>query len=86
MYSALDQQSSRLCLLSGKTYYIALHYAGKRLRPPFLQALSKRVHYGKFVAEAKFLEQREEYTELIRRQDSNAIMDLLTNAAVEKQA
>ena len=50
-----------------------------------LQALSKRVHYGKFVAEAKFLEQREEYTKLIKRRDSDAIMDLLTNAAVEKQ-
>lgn len=50
-----------------------------------LQALSKRVHYGKFVAEAKFLDHREEYSELIRRQDSDAIMDLLTNKAVEKQ-
>ena len=49
------------------------------------QALSKRVHYGKFVAEAKFLAQRQEYTELIRRQDSAAIMDLLTNKVVEKQ-
>jgi chorismate mutase len=49
------------------------------------QALSKRVHYGKFVAEAKFLDHREEYSELIRRQDSDAIMDLLTNKAVEKQ-
>lgn len=51
----------------------------------YAQALSKRVHYGKFVAEAKFLEQRPEYTELIREQDSNAIMALLTNEAVEKQ-
>ena len=50
-----------------------------------LQALSKRVHYGKFVAEAKFLAQRKEYSDLIRRQDSQGIMDLLTNKAVEKQ-
>lgn len=51
----------------------------------WLQALSKRVHYGKFVAEAKFLEQREKYTQLIKRGDSDAIMDLLTNKGVEKQ-
>ena len=37
------------------------------------------------MAEAKFLAQRQEYTELIRRQDSAAIMELLTNKAVEKQ-
>ena len=43
------------------------------------------MHYGKFVAEAKFLAQRKEYSDLIRRQDSQAIMDLLTNKAVEKQ-
>lgn len=29
------------------------------------QALSKRIHYGKFVAEAKFVAQTEEYTQLI---------------------
>lgn len=43
------------------------------------------MHYGKFVAEAKFLEQREEYSELIRRRDAEGIMSLLTNKAVEKQ-
>ena len=56
------------------------------LNGPVLQALSKRVHYGKFVAEAKFLEQRAKYSELIERQDSAAIMKLLTNKTVEKQA
>jgi len=55
------------------------------MRPTSTQALSKRVHYGKFVAEAKFLAQREEYSDLIRRQDSGAIMGLLTNKAVEQQ-
>ena len=50
-----------------------------------VQALSKRVHYGKFVAEAKFLAQTAEYTELIRKQDGAGIMELLTNKAVEKQ-
>ena len=48
-----------------------------------LQALSKRIHYGKFVAESKFRKQAAEYTELIRREDGDAIMDLLTDRAVE---
>ena len=47
------------------------------------QALSKRIHYGMFVAEAKFRKQAGEYTELIRRQDGGAILDLLTDRAVE---
>lgn len=36
-----------------------------------------------FVAEAKFRKQTEQYSELIRRQDSAAILDLLTDRAVE---
>ena len=35
-----------------------------------MQALSKRIHYGKFVAEAKFLAQTQKYTELIKAQVS----------------
>ena len=48
-----------------------------------LQALSKRIHYGKFVAESKFRKQTAEYTELIQREDADAIMELLTDRAVE---
>ncbi|KAL4422928.1 hypothetical protein ABPG75_009125 [Micractinium tetrahymenae] len=48
-----------------------------------LQALSKRIHYGMFVAEAKFRKQTAEYSELIARQDADAIMELLTDRAVE---
>jgi len=48
-----------------------------------LQALSRRIHYGKFVAESKFRGQREEYTRLIENQDADAILDLLTDRAVE---
>jgi chorismate mutase len=57
-----------------------------RTLPPFrsvAQALSKRIHYGMFVAEAKFRKQTEQYSELIARQDSAAILDLLTDRAVE---
>uniref|UniRef100_A0A7S0RV80 chorismate mutase n=1 Tax=Pyramimonas obovata TaxID=1411642 RepID=A0A7S0RV80_9CHLO len=49
-----------------------------------LQALSKRIHYGKFVAEAKFRSNKETYTQLIKAQDAEAIMDSLTFPAVEK--
>jgi len=48
-----------------------------------LQAISKRVHYGMFVAEAKFQAEREEYTRLIRAGDEAGMMRLLTNEAVE---
>ena len=48
-----------------------------------MQALSKRIHYGKFVAEAKFRKQTAEYRALIARQDSGAILELLTDRAVE---
>ncbi len=57
---------------------------GKRLRSGLrAQALSKRIHYGKFVAEAKFRARPQEYARLIRQRDSDALMALLTDEAVE---
>lgn len=47
------------------------------------QALSKRIHYGKFVAESKFLSQTEKYTRLIRAHDSEGLMAAITDAVVE---
>ncbi|KAJ0469445.1 putative chorismate mutase [Helianthus annuus] len=49
-----------------------------------LQVLSKRIHYGKFVAEAKFRASPNDYEAAIRAQDSNKLMDLLTYPAVEE--
>ncbi|KAL8210991.1 hypothetical protein R6Q57_005428 [Mikania cordata] len=49
-----------------------------------LQVLSKRIHYGKFVAEAKFRASPDEYEAAIRAQDSKKLMDLLTYPAVEE--
>lgn len=51
-----------------------------------LQALSKRIHYGKFVAEAKYRAQPAEYGELISRGDAVGILELLTDRAVEAKA
>jgi len=48
-----------------------------------LQAISKRVHYGFYVAESKFQEKPEQYTRLIEEEDEAGIMELLTNAKVE---
>lgn len=48
-----------------------------------LQAISKRVHYGKFVAEAKFQEQPEKYAEMIRAKDVDGLLALLVNKQVE---
>lgn len=50
-----------------------------------LQALSKRIHYGKFIAESKFQEDPEQYSELARNGDSDAIWALLSDLAVEEK-
>ncbi|KAG2223972.1 hypothetical protein INT45_013429, partial [Circinella minor] len=50
-----------------------------------LQALSRRIHYGKFIAESKFRSDPEEYTRLARANDREAINELLTNRMVEKK-
>ncbi|CAG7859919.1 hypothetical protein HID58_031795 [Brassica napus] len=49
-----------------------------------LQSLSKRIHYGKFVAEAKFQASPEAYESAIKAQDKDALMDMLTFATVEE--
>lgn len=49
-----------------------------------LQALSKRMHFGKFIAEAKFQAETARYSELILANDAAGIMDALTNLAVEE--
>ncbi|CDF35500.1 unnamed protein product [Chondrus crispus] len=49
-----------------------------------LQALSKRIHYGKFIAEAKCQESESKYRELARKEDKDGIWKLLSNLAVEK--
>ena len=50
-----------------------------------LQNLSKRIHYGKFVAEAKFQSKPEEYGALIAAGDAAGLMELLTDEAVERK-
>ncbi|KAK9727460.1 chorismate mutase aro7 [Basidiobolus ranarum] len=52
-----------------------------------LQALSRRIHYGKFIAEAKFTdpELHDKYVELIKARDSQSIYNLLTNVTVEEK-
>ncbi|CAG9462678.1 unnamed protein product [Pedinophyceae sp. YPF-701] len=50
-----------------------------------LQALSKRVHYGKFVAEAKFQARPDDYSKLIQARNQDAIMALLTDEVQERR-
>ncbi|RDX64676.1 Chorismate mutase 1, chloroplastic, partial [Mucuna pruriens] len=49
-----------------------------------LQALSKRIHYGKFVAEAKFQASPDTYKVAILAQDKDMLMDMLTFIDVEE--
>ncbi|KAJ1932695.1 chorismate mutase aro7 [Linderina macrospora] len=52
-----------------------------------LQALSRRIHYGKFVAESKFQDPNthEEYVKHIKEKNRDRLMELLTNEKVEEQ-
>ncbi|CAG8970792.1 hypothetical protein HYALB_00001579 [Hymenoscyphus albidus] len=50
-----------------------------------LQALSQRIHFGKFVAESKFQTEKELYTKLIKAEDRDGIGRAITNEAVEKK-
>ncbi|XP_076954413.1 chorismate mutase 1, chloroplastic-like [Bidens hawaiensis] len=49
-----------------------------------LQVLSKRIHYGKFVAEAKFQASPDDYEAAVKAQDGKKLMELLTYPAVEE--
>jgi chorismate mutase len=49
-----------------------------------LQALLRRIHYGKFVAEAKFRQEPERFDEMIRANDREGIASAITNAKVER--
>jgi chorismate mutase len=48
-----------------------------------LQAISRRIHFGKFVAESKFRSEREKFTALIKAEDRKGIDEAITNRAVE---
>lgn len=48
-----------------------------------LQALSKRIHYGKFVAESKFRDDEMLFRELCTEADRDGIVGAITNEAVE---
>lgn len=50
-----------------------------------LQAISRRIHLGKFVAESKFRDDPKTYTNLVEADDAQGVLDLLTNSAVEER-
>jgi chorismate mutase len=50
-----------------------------------LQALSRRVHYGKFVAESKYQSGPDEYQRLVDAGDADGVMARLTNVEVEEK-
>ncbi|CAO3701932.1 unnamed protein product [Rhizopus stolonifer] len=50
-----------------------------------LQALSKRIHFGKFIAESKFRSNPSEYIKLALAEDREKIDELLTNKQVEQK-
>lgn len=50
-----------------------------------LQALSKRIHFGKFVAESKYQSDPVTYQRLVDEGDADGVMELLTNMEVERR-
>ncbi|RPA87995.1 chorismate mutase, partial [Ascobolus immersus RN42] len=50
-----------------------------------LQSLSRRIHFGKFVAEAKFRQETEKFTKLIKERDVKGLDAAITNEKVELQ-
>lgn len=50
-----------------------------------LQALSRRIHYGKFVAESKFQHDRQQFIPLIAARDKDALMQAVTDETVEER-
>ncbi len=50
-----------------------------------LQALSRRIHFGKFVAESKFRKETERFVEMIQAEDREGIDDAITDVRVEKK-
>lgn len=50
-----------------------------------LQALSRRIHFGKLVAESKFRSETQRFVDLIKAGDRNGIGDAITNEKVEKK-
>ena len=50
-----------------------------------LQALSRRIHYGKFVAESKFRSDTPRFVELIKAKDVQGLDEAITDAKVEKK-
>jgi len=50
-----------------------------------LQAFSKRIHFGKFVAESKYQSDPQKYQQLVEDGDADGVMALLTNATVEEK-
>lgn len=50
-----------------------------------IQSLSRRIHFGKFVAESKFQKEPERFAKMIKDKDRKGIDEAITNAAVEKK-
>ena len=50
-----------------------------------LQSLSRRIHFGKFVAESKFRQDPEKFVRLIKAEDKKGIDEAITDAKVERK-
>lgn len=50
-----------------------------------LQALSRRIHFGKFVAESKFRKETERFVQMIKAEDRKGIDEAITDAKVEQK-
>ena len=50
-----------------------------------LSAISKRIHFGIFIAESKFLSDQTEYSKAVKKRDTLVLMEMLTNKKAEEE-
>ena len=76
----------RVCSASNEVLDQPENYGSAGIRDvDCVQALSRRIHYGKFVAESKFQQDTNLFVRLIQAGDTDGIDAAITNAKVEKE-
>lgn len=76
----------RVCSASDEILDQPANYGSAGIRDiDCVQALSRRIHYGKFVAESKFRQETDRFIKLIHAGDTAGIDTAITNEKVEEE-
>ena len=84
--SYIDTILPRVCSASNDVVEDEKNYGSASIRDvECVQALSRRIHFGKFVAESKFRQETHRFVRLIQDKDRQSIDAAITNAKVEEE-